>query len=92
METKLQNDTFTLIDEFGEEKEYQTLFTFYNEDNKKNYVVYTDDILDEDGNKSIYASIYNPFDEEFNLLPVETDEEWNNIESLLSTVINDIRE
>ena len=39
LEEKLQNDTFILIDELGNEQEYQTLFTFYNEETKKNYVV-----------------------------------------------------
>ena len=80
------------MDELDNEKEYQTLFTFYNEETKKDYIVYTDDELDEEENKNIYASTYNKEDEELSLLPVETEEEWDNIETLLSTVINDIKE
>ena len=68
MEEKLHSGKFTLI-ENDQEIEYTTLFTFYNDRTKKNYVVYTDNTEDEEGNKQIFASSYNPEDPPVPALP-----------------------
>lgn len=80
MENQIQSGKFTLI-ENGIEKEYTTLFTFYNDITEKNYVVYTDNREDEEGNKAIFASSYDQDSSE--LMEVTTDEEWDNIQKLL---------
>ena len=41
---------FTITDENGEEVTCEILFTFEHQETHKNYVIYTDDSLDEDGN------------------------------------------
>ena len=83
MQNELQKGKFVL-NEDGEEKEYETLFTFINNDNKRNYVVYTDNTTDEEGNLNTFASCYDPYGKEFALFPVETDEEWSNIDSMIN--------
>lgn len=85
MQEQLESGSFTLIED-GKEVVYSTLFTFYNKDTNKNYVVYTDESEDENGNMATFASCYNPDDPSFNLLPVETNEEWENVESVLNTM------
>ena len=50
--------TFKITNENGIEVEYEVLFTFESDETKKNYIVYTDNSLDEDGNTRVYASIY----------------------------------
>ncbi|MEG2458017.1 MAG: DUF1292 domain-containing protein [Bacilli bacterium] len=78
-------NTFTIVDKDGKEKEFRILFTI--EDKKKNYIVYTDDKKDEEGLISTYASIYNiesDIDDELDLLPIETEEEWTMIENYLN--------
>ena len=42
--------TFKVIDENGKEIECEALFTFESEETKKNYIVYTDNTTDEEGN------------------------------------------
>ena len=87
MQEELEKGEFVLsID--GVEKKYNTILTFYNGEFKKNYVVYTDDMLDESGSLNLYASSYDPDDKDFNLVPILKDEEWNNINEVLDGIIS----
>ena len=80
--------TFKVKNDEGLELECEVLFTFESEDTGKNYIVYTDNTLDEDGNTKVYASIYNPDEQETKLLPIETDKEWKIIETILEELQN----
>lgn len=77
---------FTLLDEDGKEVECEILFTFYSEETKKDYMVYTDNTTDKDGNVKVYASIYKPNDSKTELIPIETDREWKIIETILDSI------
>ncbi len=71
-----------IIDDTGKEIEYEILIAFKWTKTKKNYVVYTDNTEDENGNLNVYAAVYYPEDDT-KLDPVETDEEWRLIERRL---------
>ncbi len=88
MEEKM---TFKVINDEGKEVECEVLFTFESDETKKNYIVYTDNTLDEEGNTKVYASIYNPDEDETKLLPIETDKEWKIIETILDELQNEIQ-
>ena len=75
--------TFKVINDEGKEGECEVLFTFESDETNKNYIVYTDNTIDEEGNTKVYASIYNPEQDETKLLPIETDKEWKIIETIL---------
>lgn len=75
--------TFTVTDDEGKNIECEALFTFESDETGKNYIVYTDNTTDEEGNTKVYASIYNPDEENTNLQPIETDKEWKLIETIL---------
>lgn len=80
--------TFKLFDEEGKEVEYEVLFTFESNETNKNYIVYTDNTTDEEGNIKVYASIYEPnedgtINDNTILKPIETDAEWKVIETIL---------
>ena len=75
--------SFTLVDDNGKATECELLFTFENSETHKNYIVYTDNSKDENGQTKVFASIYDPSGEDTRLLPVETDEEWDMIASVL---------
>lgn len=78
--------TFKIKGEDGKDIECETLFTFEGKDNGKNYIVYTDNTLDEDGNTKVYASIFDPNKDEQTLKPIETEEEWKIIENILTKI------
>lgn len=87
----MKKNTFTLLDENGQEVVYDVLFTFESEQTNKNYIVYTDNSRDEEGNIEVYASIYYPEDENGRLEAIETDSEWKLIETILSTLQEEIK-
>jgi len=81
--------TFKVINDEGKEVECEVLFTFESDETKKNYIVYTDNTLDEEGNTKVYASIYNPDEDETKLLPIESEKEWKIIETILEELQNE---
>ena len=87
-----QKMTFKILGEDGREIECEVLFTFESDETKKNYIVYTDNTLDEQGNTKVYASIYNPNEENTNLIPIETEKEWKIIETILEELQQQARE
>ena len=87
----MKNNKFVMIDENGQEREYDVLFTFESEETNKNYIAYTDNTIDETGNVEVYASIYNPGDPQTKLEPIESEKEWKVIETILETLQEEVK-
>jgi uncharacterized protein YrzB (UPF0473 family) len=81
-----KENTFKIIDKDGKEIEFEILFTFESDETNKNYMVYTDNTTDEEGNIKVYASVFNPNAEPLELLPVETEREWKVIETIITSI------
>lgn len=81
-----KENTFKVIDKEGKEIEFKVLFTFESDETKKNYMVYTDNSKDDEGNIRVYASVFVPEAEPLELLPVETEREWKIIETILQSI------
>ena len=79
-----KENTFKVIDREGKEIEFEILFTF--DETKKNYMVYTDNTKDQEGNTKVYASVFKPDAEPLELLPVETEREWKIIETIITSI------
>lgn len=84
-------NTFKVINDRGEEIMCDVLFTFDSEETKKSYIVYTDNSKDETGNIQVFASIYDPSQENQKLEPITTEEEWKVIETILNTLQETIK-
>ena len=84
----LDNGKIVIKNDKGEELVCDVLFTFDSDETGKSYIAYTDNTKDEKGNTKVYASIYNPGEENLKLEPIETDKEWKIIE----TVLNELQE
>lgn len=86
----------TVVDENGNEQLHEVLFTFDSEEFNKSYVLYFPVGAEEDENEEIeiHASAYiqNEDGEEGNLQPIETDEEWEMIEEMLNTFLDEEEE
>ena len=76
----MENDTLKLTDVDGNILEYRILSTFIYND--KNYIVYTDDVL-ENGKKNAYASIFDP-DDDTVWEELQTDEEWEIVSQIIA--------
>ena len=79
-------NTFTIIDNNGEERTCEVLFTFESDETKKNYIVYTDNTKDHEGNTRVYASIYKNNGEKTELEAIETEREWKIVETILDSI------
>ena len=87
----MKKNSFTMIYEAGNEIVYDVLFTFESEETHKNYIVYTDNTKDAEGNVEVYASIYDPNDPNSKLEAIETEKEWKVIETILETLQEEVR-
>ena len=90
----LDENQLTVIDENGNELLCEILFTFASDDYNKSYVVYYPvgaEHEDADGNVDLHVSAYIPSNnnEGGELLPVETDAEWDMIEEVINTFLAD---
>lgn len=81
-----KENTFKVLGKDGSEMEFEVLFTFESDETKKNYMVYTDNTMDANGNVRVYASVFKPESEILELLPVETEREWKIIETILQSI------
>lgn len=86
-----EKNQFTVINNEGREVVCDVLFTFDSDETGKSYIVYTDNTKDTNGNVQVYASIFNPEDENTELLPIETEKEWKVIEAILSSLQEEVR-
>lgn len=83
----------TVIDDKGNEQLCEILFTFDSEDFGKSYVLYypvgEDDSDDEE--IEIHASAFTPSEDnnDGDLQPIETEEEWDLIEEMLNTFLEE---
>lgn len=79
--------TFSLVNDEGETIECEALATFNLEETGKDYIVYTDNTLDDEGNTKVYASTYEVDEtEETTLLPVTDEKEWALVEKEIDKI------
>lgn len=72
----------TIINSDGTKINYEILNIFKWIKTNKEYIIYTDNTVDLNGNLNVYASIY----ENNKLVNIETDEEWFQIGKILKNI------
>ncbi len=82
----MEANKIQVIDDQGNEKEFEVLFTFNNEELGKQYVLYYDTTVEE---PSVFASIY---DDAGQLFPIETPEEWEMVEEVFQSFMAESEE
>lgn len=84
-------NNITVVDENGNEQLCEVLFTFDSEEFGKSYVLYYPVGAEEDEEEEIeiHASAFTPTEDgqDGELMPIETDEEWEMIEEMLETFL-----
>lgn len=78
----LDQNSLYVTDENGNEKRMVILFTFDSEDYGAQYVVFQD----PDNETEVFASRYT---DEGELVPIESDEEWEMVEEVINTFAED---
>ncbi len=87
----IKNSVFTAKDDKGKVTNYEIIFKFDSDQTKKSYVVYTDHVK-ENGKMRVFANVYDKTGRNKELMPIETEEEWNTIEAFLSKLEGEVDE
>ncbi|WP_163101844.1 DUF1292 domain-containing protein [Peribacillus alkalitolerans] len=85
-------NNITIVDESGNEQLCEVLFTFDSDEFGKSYVLYYPiGEEDENGEIEIHASSFVPSEDnrDGELSPIETEEEWDLIEEMLNTFLDE---
>jgi uncharacterized protein YrzB (UPF0473 family) len=89
-------NNITVVDENGNEQLCEVLFTFDSEEFGKSYVLYYPIGAENEDEEDIeiHASAFTPNvnGEDGDLMPIETDEEWDLIEEMLNTFLEEQEE
>ena len=86
----MEEETLVVIDELGNELEAVIIMTFESEEFGKSYVVYR---LKDDESGEYFAASFNPEDgDEGQLYQIESDEEWDFVEEVLESFLEDQEE
>ena len=80
---------FKIIED-GKEIVCDIVLTFRDDNNDKNYIIYTDGTKDEDGELEIYASRYKMVEGSFILEEIVNDYEWDLIDNMLASKYKEI--
>lgn len=80
---KEEKKVLSIIKEDGTKEEVELLICFTFNDTKKEYVVYTRNEKDENGNVTVYVSSVDRSVEIPKMGAIESDEEWSKIKDVL---------
>lgn len=80
---EVEKKIMSIVSEDGSVEEVEVVIAFEFKDTKKEYVVYTKNERDENGNVTVYVSNIDRESGRPKLLGVESDEEWDRIKDVL---------
>ncbi|KRM06465.1 MAG: DUF1292 domain-containing protein [Liquorilactobacillus ghanensis] len=89
---KETDDLITLVDDQGNETLYQILFTFESDDYGKSYILLIPADSQPEEQVDVLAFSYDPDEgsaNEAQLHDIENDDEWDMVEGVLDTFLND---
>ena len=73
----------SITNESGDVEEVEVVVAFEFKDTKKEYIVYTKNEKDENGNITVYVSNIDRSGDTPKLLGIDSDEEWSRIKDVL---------
>lgn len=79
----------SIISVDGTKEDVEVIIAFEFKDTKKEYVVYTKNEKDENGNVTVYVSNVDRSSGEAKLLGVESENEWKRIKDVLRELAKD---
>jgi uncharacterized protein YrzB (UPF0473 family) len=83
----MEEKTFTVIDEEGNEVLYEVVLTFKSDETGKSYVIYK---LPGEEEEEVFAAIYDEDAKDGgNLIQIESEEEWDMVEEVLNTFLEE---
>lgn len=95
MNAEDQDRQITLIDDQGNEELYEILFTFHSDDYDKSYVLLYPQAVSENEDIEVQAFSYDAGEDgevtSSDLHEITSDEEWDMVQGVLNTFLDDDR-
>lgn len=79
------------IDIDGKLKQYDAILTYHNKEYNKDYIVYTDNVYNENDELQIYISACNLNDIETTVKPIENTLEYEKIKTEIDIILSNIK-
>lgn len=79
----------SIVNEDGSVEQVEVILAFEFKDNKKEYVIYTRDEKDDNGNVTVYVSNVDRSSGNPKLMGVDDENEWNRIKDVLRELSKD---
>lgn len=83
VEKQNEKKVMSIVSNDGAIEDVEVILAFEFKDNNKEYVVYTKNEKDENGNVTVYVSNIDRSGDEPKLVGVESENEWNKIKDVL---------
>ena len=80
---EVEKKIMSIVAEDGSIEEVEVILAFEFKDTKKEYVIYTKNETDENGNVTIYAASITKNGDKVELGNIESEEEWSRIKDVL---------
>ena len=80
---EVEKKMMSIVSDDGSVEEVEVILAFEFKDTKKEYVVYTKNEKDENGNVTVYVSYIDRSSDNPKLLGVDDEEEWNKVKDVL---------
>ena len=82
----MEDKTLRVIDEAGNEFDYEIVLTFHSDETNKSYVVYKE----PGDSEEVFAASYDETETDGgDLKPIETEAEWDMIEEVLNSFLEE---
>ena len=78
-----QDKIMTIVNEDGKTETVEVVIAFEFKDSKKEYIVYTKNEKDDNGNITVYVSNVDRTGDDPKLLGIDSEEEWSRIKDVL---------
>lgn len=78
-----QDKMMTIVNEDGKTETVEVVIAFEFKDSKKEYIVYTKNEKDDNGNITVYVSNVDRTGDDPKLLGIDSEEEWSRIKDVL---------
>jgi uncharacterized protein YrzB (UPF0473 family) len=78
-----EKKVITIVNDDGSRKDVEVLVAFRMAASGKDYIIYTMNEKDENGNTTIYASALRDENGQKQLIGIESDEEWQTIKNII---------
>ena len=82
---------FERIDNDGKKVTYEVIATYHNDDDNKDYIIYTDNTFDENKKLKVYYALYEMIDDNIKIIEAKTNEEKKVGLELIKTIIEELK-